>query len=326
MNTIKENVLKKMISASNQRLIIPFYHKVSNEKATFSKHLYLPRKINDFKNDIAVLSNYYQPISMNKMIEISTSTNKIKHTCFHLTFDDGLANFYKIVAPILVEKKIPATVFINTDFVDNKDLFYRYKASLLFQVYQKSSEIKKKKFYNFFEVNKGIKEKLFTINFNNKETLDCLAKEINYSFEEYLAIQKPYLTSTQIEALISKGFTIGAHSKNHPLYSDINFEEQIKQTKESINWLVQKFNLQYKVFSFPFNDLGVSTAFFTKLFNEKIVDVSFGTSGIKKDVIATNFHRLFFEIENKNATNYLIEEYLKFFLKIPLNKNTMQRN
>tara|TARA_B110000046_G_scaffold186039_1_gene231703 strand:+ start:1640 stop:2620 length:981 start_codon:yes stop_codon:yes gene_type:complete len=326
MKQISSFFLKKLISTSNQRIIVPFYHKVSDERNTFSDHLYSPRKILDFNNDLAVLCKFYTPISMTEFIDVSLTKVKSKQNYFHLTFDDGLSNFYKVVAPILLKNKIPATVFINSDFVDNKALFYRYKASLLFQVYEKSSQKEKSKFHEFFNQKKEIKEKLFKINYNNKEDLDRLANFVNYNFKEYLAIEKPYLTTTQIKELIDMGFTIGAHSKSHPLYADISFQEQIDQTKECADWLKKRFNLDYSVFSFPFTDLNVSKEFFLKLARESVLDVSFGTAGIKNDAFNTNFHRLFFEIGNQNAKSYLIKEYIKYFLKAPFNKNMMPRN
>ena len=319
-------ILKKLIAVSNQRVIVPFYHKVSDEKPTFEKSLYPSRKIADFKNDIDVLSNYFNPISMKEFIEISKSKVQLNQNYFHLTFDDGLSNFYKTVAPILKERNIPATVFINSDFVDNKALFFRYKASLLFQVYEKSSVKCKKVFHDFFEGKEAIEEILFAINYNNKHILDELANAVNYSFEEYLETEKPYLSSIQINELIDTGFTVGAHSKSHALYADISFKEQVNQTKESMDWLVQKFNLDDRFFSFPFTDLDVSKEFFTKLSEEKIIDISFGTSGIKKDNIETNFQRITFEIGNRKAEDYLLKEYMKYFLKIPFKKNKIHRN
>ena len=319
-------ILKKLIAVSNQRVIVPFYHKVSDEKPTFEKSLYPSRKIAEFKNDIDVLGNYFNPISMKEFIEISKSKDELNQNYFHLTFDDGLSNFYKIVAPILKERNIPATVFINSDFVDNKALFFRYKASLLFQVYEKSSVKGKKVFHDFFEGKEAIEEILFAINYNNKHILDELANAVNYSFEEYLETEKPYLSSIQINELIDTGFTVGAHSKSHALYADISFKEQVNQTKESMDWLVQKFNLDDRFFSFPFTDLDVSKEFFTKLSEEKIIDISFGTSGIKKDDIETNFQRIPFEIGNRKAEDYLLKEYMKYFLKIPFKKNKIHRN
>ena len=105
MNFIFESLLKKLIIASKQRVIVPFYHKVSDEESTFEKYLYSSRKVLDFKKDIAVLSNYYSPISMQEFIEISKSTIKLNQNYFHLTFDDGLSNFHEVVAPILLKNK-----------------------------------------------------------------------------------------------------------------------------------------------------------------------------------------------------------------------------
>jgi peptidoglycan/xylan/chitin deacetylase (PgdA/CDA1 family) len=326
MNAIKKNLLKVLIQTSKQGLLVPFYHMVSDTENTYAAHLYTPRKITDFKHDLDVLSSYYKPLRLKEFRALSLSGKQLKQNYYHLTFDDGLSNFYKVVAPILLERKVPATVFINTDFVDNKALFYRYKASLLYQVYEKSSLKNKHLFYEFFEQKEGVKHQLFAINYNHKSKLDDLADAVGYDFEAFLREEQPYLTTHQINELIDMGFTIGGHSKNHPLYTDIHLDEQIKQTIESVDWLVENFNLDYRVFSFPFTDLNVSKDFFdTSIYRNKI-DFSFGTSGIKKEAIQTNFQRIFFEIENQKADNYLLKEYLKFFLKIPFNKNIMPRS
>ena len=326
MNSSTKFFLRELIRISNQRLIVPFYHMVSDTENTYADHLYTPRKITDFKQDLDVLSSHYKPVTLKEFSALSVSNKQLKQNYYHLTFDDGLSNFYKVVAPILLERKVPATVFINTDFVDNKALFYRYKASLLYQVYEKSSLKNKQLFYEFFEQKEGVKQQLFAINFNDKSKLDDLADAVGYDFEAFLREEQPYLTTHQINELIDMGFTIGGHSKNHPLYADIHLDEQIKQTIESVGWLVENFNLDYKVFSFPFTDLNVSKDFFETLGYKNKIDLSFGTSGIKKDAIQTNFQRIFFEIENQKADTYLLKEYLKFFLKIPFNKNIMPRN
>lgn len=321
---MKASLLKKIIKISKQPLLVPFYHKVIDDEDTFAKYLYKPRKIIDFKNDLDVLCKYYKSITLQEFTSISKKKS-LKENYFHLTFDDGLSNFYKVVAPILLKKKVAATIFINTNFIDNKSLFFRYKASLLYQIYQKSSQKEKYKFYNFFNKKGLVKERLFAVNYINKGVLDDLATAINYSFEEYLDTEKPYLSSNQIQELIDMGFTIGAHSKTHPLYSLIPFEDQIKQTVESIDCLVGRFNLDYRAFSFPHTDLDVSLDFFQKLAKERKIDISFGSSGIKKDNFETNFQRINFETDNPDLENHLIKEYFKYFLKIPLLKNVMPR-
>ena len=50
---------------------------------------------------------------------------------FLLSFDDGLSSFYQTIAPILEEESIKAINFVNTDFLDNRELFFRYKVNLI---------------------------------------------------------------------------------------------------------------------------------------------------------------------------------------------------
>jgi peptidoglycan/xylan/chitin deacetylase (PgdA/CDA1 family) len=79
--------------------------------------------------------------------------------------------------------------------------------------------------------------------------------------------------------LQSEGFSIGAHSFNHPEFWKISEEEQMDEVKKSMNWLVEKINPEIKAFSFPFTDSGVSLKVLKTLKTEKICDVTFGTAG-----------------------------------------------
>lgn len=318
------NLLERLIRLSGRSFIVPFYHLVSDNENSLAKYLYPPRKIDVFKNDLNVLLKYYTPVSLKEFIKLISLKEQAKKPYFHLTFDDGLSNFHEVVAPLLEEKKIPATVFINTDFVDNKALFFRYKASLLIQLYETGSLEKKQKFHTFFGGKKNIKQLLLNIDFKSRYLLDELSLKVGYNFDSFLKKEKPYLTSAQIQDLINRGFTIGAHSKNHPLYSELSMVNQVEQTKTSLAFLKSKFNLNYNAFSFPFNDLGVKETFFLEMAAE--LDISFGTSGIKKDNFPTNFHRLSFELADDNIETFLNKEYLKYFLKKPLGKNIMPRD
>src|SRR5207249_2866314 len=102
-------------------------------------------------------------------------------------------------------------------------------------------------------------------------------------FAEYLSKHRPYLDSEQVNKLIADGFTVGAHSIDHPLYSDIGLAEQIRQTTESVNAIVGKFLLPYSVFAFPFTDRGVTRQFFDEVFGKDIVQLSFGGDSFQRD-------------------------------------------
>ena len=203
-------MFKSLIKISNHPLLLPFYHLVSDKEPDFVKGLYKPKSIKQFKTDLDVFLKYFEPITLEQVIKYNKGKIKLSKPSFHLTFDDGLSNFYHIVAPILLKKGIPATVFLNTGFIDNKDLFYRYESVL-------------------FEIDKNI--------------------------QDFLKNDKPYLTLKQIKELQKQGFTFGAHSVNHPLYSSINLIEQIKQTKDSLQWVQDNLNENIKSFLFLFMTL-----------------------------------------------------------------------
>jgi len=121
--------------------------------------------------------------------------------------------------------------------------------------------------------------------------LDEATAALGINFKDFLEKQKPYLTTEQIFELKSKGFSIGAHSFNHPEFWKITEEEQLDEVKKSMDWLVEKVNPEIKAFSFPFTDSGVSLKVLKVLKSEKICDVTFGTAGIKHDQLEHHFQR-----------------------------------
>jgi len=324
-------MLKTLIKISKQPLLLPFYHLVSDAPPLFVKNLYKPKTVKQFKEDLDFFLENYTPITLEEVIQYNKGEITLTKPSFHLTFDDGLANFYHTIAPILIKKKIPATVFLNTDFVDNKELFYRYKASLLIDNYLNCDTEKKQVYADFItdkttvlsNTKKSIKHFLLSISFQKKHFLDELADKLNYSFSDFLAKEKPYLSLIQIKDLQKKGFTFGAHSLNHPLYADLSLAEQVKQTQESVNWIKNNLDEKHLVFSFPFHDIGISKSFFDKI--KTNLTLSFGTSGIKKDEIPFHLHRLDMETSNTTTILFLLKNYLKFFLKIPFGKNKINR-
>jgi len=195
--------------------------------------------------------------------------------------------------------------------------------------YEHSNITIKDKYHGFivennFE-NNSVSDFLLSINFKNKEILDDLAIVLNYSFDNFLESNKPYLTKPQINALIGQGFTFGAHSESHPLYSQLPLTSQIDQTSKSVDWLQKEFDVDYKAFSFPFTDLGVSINFYELMKKENMLDISFGTSGIKRDLVKNNLQRISFEEAGKSAKLFLLKAYIKYFFKIPLGKSIMKR-
>ena len=279
------------------QLILPYYHVVSDDDVVHVKHLYGYKTIAQFERDLEFLLANYCPIGLDEVIEGVATGRRPRRPSFHLTFDDGFREMHDIVAPALLAKGVSATFFVNSAFIDNRELCYLNKASILIEAVRRTGRM------NGVLValrSEGIavqdgESGILSITYANKGVLDRIAAGIDVDFRDYLARHTPYLTTPQIDQLIQRGFTIGAHSVDHPLYSTISLEDQVGQTLISVAEVRKKFRLPYGVFAFPHSDFKVSSAFFTRIGESRIVDLTFGTAGLMEDSAPNHLQRFSLE-------------------------------
>ena len=301
--------VNSLAELTNQNFILPFYHLVSDEACPHIKNLYQVKTVAQFESDLDFLLKHYTPIAASDLTNVVNGKLKNKKI-FLLSFDDGLREVHDIIAPILLRKGVPAIFFLNSDFIDNRALMFRYKVSLLIeQLANDKSDLKK-----FLKTER-----------TDSALIQETADKLSYKFDLFLETQQPYLTSAQIETLIAQGFSIGAHSCNHPYYEDIPLQEQLRQTFESLAFLQSRFSIKEKMFAFPFTDFGVTRSFFDSVFLDKKLDFSFGGAGLKKDVSPFHFQRLAME-QAATAEQIVRAEYIYYLLKIPFLKNSISRN
>lgn len=302
---------------SEKKIILPLYHTVSDKQLPHIANLYKVKNVKEFKNDLDFFLRNYQSVNIKEIISIIKNGNKLKKTVFHLSFDDGLKEVRTIIAPILLEKGVHATFFLNPSFLDNKFLFYRFKASLIIDALKRfdfSNAVKKEIKSLLLDIDGDcVQKKILNLSYNHTDLLDEIGGLLNVSFEGYLEKESPFLSTDDVHWLISKGFTIGAHSLDHPKYSDIPLEEQLQQTINSLNYLKTNFNIDEKYFAFPFTDVGVSDDFFNEVFEKQILELSFGTSGLSTHKSKFHFQRIPMERALMSPKNIIKLEYLKRF-------------
>ena len=245
--------LNGLIRVTGKKIIFPFYHLISDEEVPHIKHLYKVRTSKEFIKDLDFLLNHYNPISINDYLESLKNEKPLPGNCFLLSFDDGLREFHDVAAPILRQKGIPAVCFLNSAFIDNKDLFYRYKASVLID---RLSQAKDQEVIKGWFLKNGLPfaadyHGLLQVTYKNRHLLDELAEKAGVDFGDYLQKQRPYLDSAQISSLILEGFAFGSHSIDHPEYRFMEETEQIRQTTESLRIIAETFRDQGKIVLFP---------------------------------------------------------------------------
>lgn len=301
-------------------IVLPYYHMVSNENVSHVKYLYKYKNVRQFREDIDFLLKHYSPVSLKDLVHSLRGDKSLPRNTFLLTFDDGFREMHDIVAPILVEKGVHATFFVNSAFVDNRQLCHLNKASILAEKFEEKRSLGIEKKVAQLLRDKGLEfndvvSALLSINYQNKLLLDDVAKVMEVDFGDYLSLRKPYLTTDQIRQLLHNGFTIGAHSIDHPYYGDLTLTEQLNQTIESARHIRENFQLDYGAFAFPHGDSGVSKEFFKRIQECGLIDITFGTGGMGDGYPRTHRQRFSLEKPLLPARDLLTWQYARRFYR-----------
>lgn len=276
--------------------VLPFYHIVSDETAEYLNS-YEVRTRRAFGQELDWLLKHYKAVSLEELLR---SPHKQK---MHLSFDDGLKECLTVIAPILKQKGVPASFFVSPDFIDNRAIFHRFKRSIL-----QSRGILPSDSKSYF--------------LDEAHELDQLALEHKVSFSDY----RPYLSSTELQTLYTDGFTIGAHSLNHPEMWLLSEDEQYAQIAESMQWVCDRFPQSLRIFSFPFTDHGLRASLFQRLKTNNVLDYTFGTAGLKFDEIPFHYQRIPVEKHRQWSIKKTMHfEYFYFKIRNLFSANIVKR-
>jgi peptidoglycan/xylan/chitin deacetylase (PgdA/CDA1 family) len=321
----------RLMRWTGQRLFLPFYHAIADEPLPHIRHLYPVKGSRQFAQDLDFLLRYYEPLSITDFEDWQNGKITLRRPPLLLSFDDGLREFHDVIAPILLRKGIPAICFLNSAFVDNRGLFFRYKASLLLEALTQNGDWADDPSCLAWRKTQlpsaqNWRQALLGIRYHNRHLLDELAAKVSLDFGAFLQGQQPYLSSPQIRDLQTKGFVFGAHSVDHPEYRWLSTEEQLRQTVESLAFVQTQFGVERPCFSFPFTDFGVRSSFFTQLRAATDVRYTFGCAGQKQDSAPAHFQRTPFEDGSLSARRIHNAELLYYLLKAPFGKNRIRRH
>lgn len=324
------NPISKMISFDKLSGMLPFanlilvYHLISDDDLKHATHLFPYRSVKQFEKDLDFLSKHFEFINW----EDYTNQKKTKKPGLLLTFDDGYSEFYNVIAPILSRKGIFSINYINPKFIDNQEMMWRNKASLIVSEIIEKEDYQNKisEFQDFgIDLNQTINS-ILKINYQDKDQLDEIANYLGINFKNYLEKNPVYLTTEQLIKLKKDGFGIASHGWDHPLYNQLSLETQLENTQKSLDY-VRENQFLNDSFAFPFTDHLVNNEFFDSIFHQNPdLKFTFGAAGLKLDSYSKNLQRIPIEIQNYSAEEILKNEILYYQILKKINKNKIIRS
>lgn len=303
------------------RRIFLLYHAVNDKIPAHLKHLYPIKSIENFEKDINFLLKNYQLSNLENLFESRLA--ETKNNEFVLSFDDGLIECYNFILPILNKYGIKAIFFINTKFIGNKHIFYRHQISILLDKIERSNN--KSLGYSKDELD-FLKKEIRRLNYGSQDRLFDLAKNLGVDFNEYLETHKPYMDWSQVLEISKAGHLIGAHSVDHPKFSEITDKEKEFQISKSFDTIQKHLQLKFRLFSFPFTDYGVSGSFINNMKERNQFDFCFGCAGLRNEDRAFHIQRIPVESRYLSLSNILTYQRIKAIVYRMVQQDKINRN
>ncbi len=100
---------------NREKVTILCYHSVTKQSEPKSNDPHkLHLRFESFVEQLNYLQRHYRIISLAEFVRAHRENRKLPAHSAVLTFDDGVRNFLTVVAPLLLERSIPATSFVVT--------------------------------------------------------------------------------------------------------------------------------------------------------------------------------------------------------------------
>lgn len=217
-----------------------------------------------FEKQIDYLSKHFEIISIEEF-ERRYDTNSFTNREIVLTFDDGYANNFTVVEPILSGLGLPFTIFVSTDHIENG---WYYPTSVNRIVTLGSSGLKKLELKSenlifdlstqearnnaFLEIKKKLRSyPVDKVKIITNELIKNLSNNEWFELQEKYKSVKP-MTWAEVKMLSDKGVTIASHCKWHTCCHENQQIEVVRaEIEESKSIIENHLNKKCNYFAYP---------------------------------------------------------------------------
>ncbi len=223
-----------------------YYHVIADSQPDIYPNGISPAR---FVNQITWLKRLgWQFISLSRALN-SANGDSVKRIC--ITLDDGFAINYPILMQLMQKHGIQPTLFLIGKCLDNKALAWNHKLILL------------RRYVNPQKLDQQIgkmlpgadQSKLFAkITMQEKDQLtDRLWLELlPWTQAEYLARNKPFLSTEQLQNLLESGAELALHSQTHPDFSRLDHQTAYSEIQANLQ-AMENLKLPFqRILAYPY--------------------------------------------------------------------------
>lgn len=189
--------------------LIFMYHRVNDG----NHNIFSGLDMGIFEKQIKALKRYFRFVTLSDFVGLIRTLGKPLAV---ITFDDGYKNTFTNALPILKKSNLPVTVFLTTGAIDNNDIIWTDKLSLLKKTDASSLEKLKTELKNMPNSDKE----------NRIKQLESCS-DIDY---KSIPEAEKMLSWDEVKIMAKEpNIEFGAHTVNHPILTKISKEEAEKE-------------------------------------------------------------------------------------------------
>ncbi|MFL6215160.1 MAG: polysaccharide deacetylase family protein [Blastocatellia bacterium] len=245
--------------ANRGKALIVTYHRFTHDAAD------VKTASRAFAQQLDYLTQHYEIVPLSFIGARLASGERLPSNIAAITIDDGYSDSYDIAFPLLRQRKLPATVFVVTDFVDQRRWLWTDK--LRYLVSHTSAHT----------IEGTLDDSEFCVEFNPDDSVFCAADRVNSllkavaddekeaaiarmaaAFGIELPVTPPRefasITWEHIREMSAAGFEIGSHTATHPILPKVSIEHVRRELVDSRQRIAAEIGRPVDLFCYPNGD------------------------------------------------------------------------
>ena len=295
-------------------LVTLAYHMVSDCELDHVKY-YRYKTPAMFRNDVRYVVEHHDYMKRVGTSELTLPTTGSRGNRFVFTIDDGFAEGFDVIRPILKQFDVGAIFFITTDFLDDRSIFFESLVSLCLSAIEKLSSEQASELLNKLRRSDSgqpadrLEERDRTaarrlqdariqrprspshaalyrwclgLEHSDVRGIEELCDSLGVDWRGHSDKRRLFLTSEQVRVLANEGFAVGAHGVTHASFrgADVDvIEREMVESGEVIRALTGQAIVP---FAFPYGARDLRTPQLREvLAKHKHIFPLFDTGGIR---------------------------------------------
>jgi peptidoglycan/xylan/chitin deacetylase (PgdA/CDA1 family) len=213
-------------------------------------------------DQLAYLNAHYSVVPLSELAEYIVNARPLPPRAAAVTIDDGFRDAFEIAFPLLRDNRIPATLFVITDFVDGKIWLWTDKLRYLTsRAPAGSARIKFREYDTSFKLDgtfsrlaaaDSVNSILKTLPDNDKDAaIEEIAANLNVSLPDLPTDEFGPISWDQAIEMDRAGIEVGSHTITHPILPNVSDDHLVRELNDSRIRLETVLSRKSTLFCYP---------------------------------------------------------------------------